>query len=69
MTLAECAAHIGEEVTYQDPFPSGLFPSGRKDGVITSVGDRFVFVRYGQDAYSRATRAEDLTLARDGERP
>ena len=31
-------------------------------GVITSVGSNYVFVRYGNDTVSKATRAKDLIL-------
>lgn len=35
-------------------------PAGGEDGVITSVNDTYVFVRYRGDFGSKATRPEDL---------
>ncbi len=40
-------AHTGEE----------------EEGVITSLNDQYVFVRYGSDAGSKGTRREDLNWA------
>ena len=49
------AADIGRKVVYRDR-------TGWKveEGVITSFNDTCVFVRYGADTGSRATRREDL---------
>jgi hypothetical protein len=60
MTIDEAREHIGEGVVY-------LACTDRaEDGVITSVSDRYVFVRYVFVRYdlgtSKATRPEDLTL-------
>lgn len=60
MTLAEAAGHVGEKVLYQ------AAASPPEEGVITSVNERYVFVRYGTDGCSLATPAEYLTLAGDG---
>lgn len=46
--------HIGCKVVYRNGL--GQF----EDGVITSFNDHYVFVRYGADAHSKATRREDL---------
>jgi hypothetical protein len=66
--LDEAAAHVGDKVIYRPYRPyrtlgyiSG-YPSGIEEGVITSVGRRYVFVRYGSDAGSKATAAEMLEL-------
>lgn len=59
MTLAEAAGHVGAKVLYHDG-ARGFKPV---EGVITSVTDLFVFVRYGTDAGSIATSAADLILA------
>ena len=56
MTRDEAAAHIGSKVIYQ---PHG---GPVEEGVITSVGSRYVFVRYGSDVGSKATSADALTL-------
>jgi hypothetical protein len=56
MTLDEAAAHVGEKVVYRTAY-------GRaEEGVITSVNDRWVFVRYGASAGSMPTAPEMLTL-------
>lgn len=49
---------LGRYVTYT-PF-AGCDPSLKEEGMITSVNDKFVFVRYGNDANSKATNPEDL---------
>jgi hypothetical protein len=56
MTLDEAREHIGHGVLYQ---PSGGFAA--EQGVITSVNNRWVFVRYGIDG-SRATDPALLSL-------
>jgi hypothetical protein len=59
MTIDEARGHIGEEVTYH-PYAPELDPVER--GVITSVSDRYAFVRYHGDAVGKATSPELLTL-------
>lgn len=54
MTLDEARALVGCGVVYTP----GHGP--REDGVITSVTDRFVFVRYAGDTTSKATAASDI---------
>ena len=59
MTLDEARELVGLKVVY-DGGPGAL-----EEGVVTSVNDRFVFVRYGSDVGSKATPPERLTpLAR-----
>ena len=60
MTLTEAAEHIGEPVVYNchPEVPS-------EDGVITSVGEHYVFVRYAGDLTSKATHPSHLTLLAD----
>jgi hypothetical protein len=62
MTLDEARAHVGEKVLYSS------VPGEADTGVITSVGRKYVHVRYGQkvDADAKATPAELLTLMRGG---
>lgn len=60
MTIEEAKRNIGNSVTYT-PF-EGCGENQKEYGVITSVNERFVFVRYGNDVNSKATRAEDLKL-------
>ncbi len=60
MTLEEFRPLIGRRVVY---LPSRRLHLGQlESGTITSVGDAFVFVRYGADLGSKATNAEDLEL-------
>lgn len=51
-------ADIGRKVVYRE---RGDFP-GRKieEGVITSINDHYVFVRYGSGTTSAATQRADL---------
>ena len=52
MTIEEARAHIGDGVVYT---PAHGEP---EDGVITSVNDRFVFVRYGSSRRARPPNRE-----------
>ncbi len=56
MTLDEARGHVGEAVVYDGGHK-------REDGVITSVGTHYVFVRYRGSLHenSIATPAERLT--------
>lgn len=56
MTLEEARDHIGHGVVYDPGHP------GVEQGVITSVGFRWAFVRYGSDTHSKATDPGALTL-------
>ena len=60
MTLEEARKNIGRYVVYT-PF-KGCDASQKEMGIITSVNDRYVFVRYGNDINSKATRPEDLKM-------
>lgn len=56
MTLEQARAHIGAKVVYRTAY-------GRiEEGVITSTGQRWVFVRYGADTGSKATDPAALSL-------
>ena len=57
MTLQEAKENIGNQVVYTN------FIGSYEYGIITSVNDKFIFVRYGEDVGSQATRPEDLKLA------
>ena len=59
MTIAEARAHVGHGVVYH---PAGCDCPGGQEGTITSVNDRWVFVRYGSSRQSAATDPADLTL-------
>ena len=59
MTLATARRHIGHPVTYQSPYVDGV-PD--EQGVITSVTDMWVFVRYGDESRSKATSPDRLTV-------
>lgn len=56
MTTAEFGEHIGEAVVY---IP---FQGRREQGVITSVGAYWVFVRYGDQITPKATDPAMLEL-------
>ena len=58
MTLEEARNRIGEMVVYT-PF-EGCSKDQLEIGYITSVNDKYVFVRYGSRQNSQATRPEDL---------
>lgn len=60
MTLDEARAAVGQPVVYSK-FGAADFV-GPEYGIITSVGDPYVFVRYGTDTGSKATYPTDLTL-------
>lgn len=50
---------IGRTVVYD--------PGYKKEvGVITSFNDKYVFVRYGSDIHSKATRRDDLKYEKEG---
>jgi len=69
MTLEQAREHLsmakldGREprVVYQSHGPA-------EEGVITPVSDRYVFVRYGSEYGSRATRADWLAFVSAGAR-
>ncbi len=56
MTLDEARGHIGHGVVYR----ASHGPA--EGGTITSVNDRYVFVRYAGDVGSKATEPGDLEL-------
>lgn len=60
MTLVEARAHIGNKVVYRASHVKRTEPG--EEGVITSVNDRFVFVRYGPDTTAKATHPAMLDL-------
>ena len=74
MTLDEAAQHVGWKVIYRaahSPAGQGRPRTRREvagtgavveEGVITSVGQQFVFVRYGADTGSKATHPAMLQL-------
>jgi hypothetical protein len=66
MTTAEFGEHVGEAVVYT---PAGARRTTRREqGVITSVGAFWVFVRYGADIHSKATDPAHLTLLAEAAR-
>ena len=58
MTLDEARKRIGEMVVYT-PF-EGCSKDQLEAGWITSVNDKYVFVRFGLGQTSQAVRPEDL---------
>jgi hypothetical protein len=59
MTLEEAREGIGRKVIYEVTPWDGGYPA-LDEGVITSVNDHYVFVRYGSDTHSKATYPGDL---------
>ncbi len=62
MTLDEARALVGKGVVYRPDDDGGYKPTARRreQGVVTSVNDIWVFVRYGSDHHSKATSPRDL---------
>ncbi len=60
MTLQEAKNNIGRCVVYM-PF-YGCSKDQYELGVITSVNENYVFVRYSNEINSKATKPEDLIL-------
>jgi hypothetical protein len=60
MTISEAREHVDREVAYR-PFADVL----PERGVITSVDEHWVHVRYGSNSYSEKTEPWLLTLLRD----
>jgi hypothetical protein len=58
MTLQEAKNNIGKWVVYT-PF-DGCSKDQKEIGIITSVNESYVFVRYGNELHSKATLPEDL---------
>ena len=54
MTLDEARERIGHKVVYRAGVHRKNYAS-TEEGVITSVNDHYVFVRYGADTGSKAT--------------
>ena len=60
MTIEQAKNNIGNRVTYI-PY-EGCDVSQYEFGIITSVNDSYVFVRYGSNLHSQATNPCDLRL-------
>jgi len=60
MTLDEAREHVGAGVVYR-PRPD----ASAEDGTITSVNERWVFVRYTGNPQPQATAPQHLTLLAD----
>ena len=60
MTIDEARDNIGNKVIYRYQGWTGVAPA--EEGVITSVNEIYVHVRYETDVHSKATRPEDLEL-------
>lgn len=69
MDITQARALIGVRVRYSPwlpptPLTLATWTAPRDPvGWISSVGPRFVHVRYGTDCHTKATRPEDLVLA------
>jgi exoribonuclease R len=55
VTLDEARAHVGDAVTYQAHHGAQV-----EQGVVTSVNDSYVFVRFGANPTSAACRPDHL---------
>ena len=62
MTLDEARAHVHDRVVYRPAGAPGAPPAEAMEGVITSVGPLWAFVRYGGDEHSKATDPGQLWL-------
>lgn len=60
MTLDEAREHVGHKVVYRAPHVRRS--EAGEEGVVTSVNDHYVFVRYSSKAGSQATYPAQLTL-------
>jgi hypothetical protein len=60
MTLDEARDHVGEKVIYS------THPGQAEEGVISSVGRKYVHVRYMRSPDPVATYPENLVLMRGG---
>jgi hypothetical protein len=59
MTLDEARGRVGSLVVYRREY------CAPEEGVITSVNDQYVFVRYGSQQTSQATDPRDLEFTYD----
>lgn len=64
LTLASAEQHVGRLVVYRAPHVPDHEPG--EEGVITSVGTTYVFVRFGKATNGVACDPETLTLAVGG---
>jgi hypothetical protein len=63
VTLPEARDSVGMGVVYTPSTMHGPPRTARpEDGVITSVNETWVFVRYAGDQHSKATAPQDLEL-------
>jgi hypothetical protein len=60
MTLEESKNLVGRKVIYT-PY-EGCNENELETGIITGYNDKYVFVRYGSDINSKATKPEDIKL-------
>jgi hypothetical protein len=66
MTLEQARENIGRIVVYKKQWHNGKM----EQGIITSVNDKYAFVRYDyqmQDSSGQATDPKDLELLNKGE--
>jgi hypothetical protein len=66
MFLEEAARMIGAAVIYRPPGWTEESWAPAEQGIITSVGDRWVFVQYGADHHPKATDPAQLRLLTPG---
>jgi hypothetical protein len=70
MNIGEAKANVGRGVVYNPEVglrrELGYGHDRQEDGVITSVNDTYVFVRYTGDQTAKATRPEQLQFLSEG---
>lgn len=55
MKLSEARQLVGREVVYTEKHTNK-----KEFGIVTSVNDKYVFVKYSNDTIAKATRPQDL---------
>lgn len=60
--IAPTQADVGRVVIYRPAWQRYRKLPG-EEGIITSLNEAYVFVRYGEDTTSKATRRDDLEWA------
>jgi len=64
ISLTDASTRIGDAVVYEVSNGPRFSDRTFDMGVVTGVNESFVFVRYGGDSHSKATRPEDLDWLR-----
>ena len=55
---------VGTKVIYTPSWVNGdLSHPSCKSGVVTSINNRYIFIKYGNEIHSKATYRSDLTIS------